>query len=84
MVIGADPGPASPSPRTGERELAPGVELADMAEGERSQERPARRGGHHPMTEHRFARSSPEHLDVIDAVAARRHRVGLPRDPVTS
>jgi hypothetical protein len=39
-------------PRPGQQGLGDPIELADVAEGERAQERAQRRGGHHPVPEH--------------------------------
>ena len=41
-----------PPPTPGQRRLGEPVELADVPEGERAQERPHRGGRHHPVAEH--------------------------------
>ena len=50
------------------------VELADMPERERAQERPERRRRRHSMTEHRPGLARAQHVAVIDAVRPERHR----------
>ena len=52
-----------------------GFELADVAERERQQERPQRRGGHHAVAEHCRGRASAQHVGVIDVRPASEDRV---------
>jgi hypothetical protein len=51
------------------------VELAGVAEGEPSQERPHGRGGHHPVAEHAGGGSRAQQLHVVDAVPTGDHGV---------
>jgi len=50
------------------------VELADVPEGERPQERPERRRSRHSMAQHRPCLARAKHVTIIDAVHAERHR----------
>ena len=50
------------------------VELADMPERERPQERPKRRRRRHRMPEHRPRLSRAQHVAVIDAISPEHHR----------
>ena len=50
------------------------VELADMPERERSQERPQRRGGHHPERQHRLGSAGAETVRVIDVGSSGQDR----------
>jgi hypothetical protein len=51
------------------------VELSDMPERERAQERPERRGRHHPVPQDQACRPRAEHVHVIDRVRAGEHPV---------
>ena len=51
------------------------VELADMPERKRAQERPERRRCHRLVAEDRLGPASAQDLAVIDAVRAQQHRV---------
>jgi len=62
-------------PRPGECVFGDPVQLADVPEGKRAQERPQRRGGHHPVAEHLGSGSGAQHVGVIDAVATGDQRV---------
>ena len=62
-------------PGTGDQQLGNLVELADVSEGEASQERPERRRCHHPMSEHLAGRSRAEHVRIVDERGARDHGV---------
>ena len=68
--------------RSGTRSPGPLQRVADhrfhlpaMPERERSQERPDRRWGHHPMTQHRPCRPGAEDVGVIDVRRAHAHRM---------
>jgi hypothetical protein len=63
MVMGWSPGPAP-------------AELADVAEGERAQERAQGGGGHHPVAEDLAGGAGAQYVGVVDAVAAGDHRLG--------
>ncbi len=65
---------ASP-PRPPERDIQDAVELTDVPEGERAQERPERRGCHHPVPEDQTGRTGPQHVHLIDAVRPGDHPV---------
>jgi hypothetical protein len=68
MGLGAGPGAGCPRPA---QQLFGGlVELADVAEGERAQERPQRRGRHHPVAKHRRRGSGAQRIGVVDTVTA--------------
>jgi hypothetical protein len=71
--LGAGSGARCPGP--GERVFGDPVELADMAEGERAQERPQRTGRHHPVAEHGCGGPGAQHVGVVDAVAAGHQRM---------
>jgi len=73
QLLGARAGAGGP--RSGQEGLGDPVQLADVAEGERAQERAQRRGGHHPMPEDLLGASGPQHVSVVDRVAAGHHRV---------
>jgi hypothetical protein len=62
-------------PRPGKELAGHLVELADVAERKRPQERPDRRGGHDPMAKHRLGGPAAQQLHVIDAVPAGDHGV---------
>ena len=49
------------------------LELTDVAEGERAQEGPERRGRHHPVLEHLGARSGAQHVGVVDVAGPGHH-----------
>jgi len=51
------------------------VELADMPESERPQERSQRGGRRHPATQKPARAARTQYLAVIDAVRAQRHRI---------
>jgi hypothetical protein len=51
------------------------VELADLPEGERAQERPQGGGGHDPMAEHLAGGAAAQQVGVVDAVGTRQHRL---------
>ncbi len=51
------------------------VELADVTEGERPQERSERGRCHHPMPQHRLRGPGAQHVGVVDMGPARRHGV---------
>ena len=74
------PGPRPP-PRAADDSAEHPVELAHMPERERAQERPQRRGRHHPMLQHtpRAARSAAHR--VVDRVGADQHRVDRASTP---
>ena len=63
------------SPRPLQRLTVDRFELTDVTEGERPQERPDRRGSHHPMTNHARSRPSAQHVGMIDVGATGTHRV---------
>src|SRR5215211_7121087 len=62
-------------PRAAKRLAEHPIELADVPERKRTQERPERRRGHRPMSEDRLGPPRSEHVAVIDAVSAQQHRV---------
>ena len=69
--------PGTENPRTAEHLAGDLVELADMPERERTQERPQRRGCHHPEPQHPLRRTRAQHVRVVDVRAAsqdRRHQ----------
>ena len=68
----AGPGARRPGPpdRLGDH----GVELADVTEGERAQERAQRRRRHHPERQHPLGRPGAQPVSVIDVVAAGQDR----------
>jgi hypothetical protein len=68
----AGPGPGHP--RALERLCEQPVQLADMTEGERAQERAQRRRRRQPAAEQPVRTSRPEHVGVVDAVGAKHHR----------
>jgi hypothetical protein len=81
------------SPRARDRLGQQPVELANMTEGERAQERPQRRGRGQPAAQQPSRATRPQKLAVIDAVSTEQHRVDqrhhLPTDvrrawPVTT
>jgi hypothetical protein len=51
-----------------------------MPEGECAQERPQRRRGHDPVAEHLRGLAGAQHVGVVDAVAAGRHRMQQGQD----
>ena len=61
-------------PRPTQSDISNAVELADMTEGERPQERAHRRRRHGPVRKDLRRRSRPEHVDVGDEVPAGGHR----------
>jgi hypothetical protein len=63
-------GPGTDSPGSLQHLAHHRFELADMAEGERSQERAQRGGGHDPVVEHRLGGARAQHLGVVDVGAA--------------
>jgi hypothetical protein len=73
QLLGARAGASGPG--SGQEGLGDPVELADVAEGERPQERAQGRGGHHPVPEHLLGPCGAQHLSVIDRVATGHHRV---------
>jgi hypothetical protein len=50
------------------------VELADVPERERAQKRPERRRRRHALSEHVPGATGAQHVAVVDAVRAERHR----------
>jgi len=70
---GAGPGAGLPRALKGAAEQR--VEVADMPEGERTQERPERRRRRHPAAQQPSGAPGPEHVAVVDAVGAEHHRV---------
>ena len=62
-------------PGSAQQGLGDAVELANVAEGERPQERAQGRGRHHPMPEDLLGAPRPEDIGVIDRVATGHHRV---------
>ena len=62
-------------PRLGQELLGEPVELADVAEGERAEERPQGGGRHDPMAEHLAGGATAQQVGVVDAVPTRQHRV---------
>jgi hypothetical protein len=54
------------TPRAPQRLAGHPVELADMPEGERTQERAQRRRCHHPKPQHPLRRTRAQHVRVID------------------
>jgi len=62
-------------PRSPNDRLEGAVELAHVAEGERAQERPQRRGGDHPLPEHALRLAAAQHVGVVDRVTADKRRV---------
>ncbi len=67
-----------PAPRDhARRRVSPStaVELAEMAEGERPEERAERGRRHDPVTEHGFGRPGAQHVGVVDVGATGRHGV---------
>ena len=75
MVVGgvARSGPGGPRP--GEQRLGHAVELAEVAEGERAQERPQRGRRHDPMAQHAGGLPAAQQVGVVDTVPTRQHRV---------
>ena len=71
----AGAGASAGLPRPRERLTEDLVELANMPEGERPQERAQRRGRRDPAPEQPPRAARSQHLAVIDAVGAQRHRV---------
>jgi hypothetical protein len=67
-------GPGARRPRAPERLGEHPVELPDMPERERAQERPQRRGRHGPPPEHRAAAARAQDVAVVDRVSAQQHR----------
>jgi pimeloyl-ACP methyl ester carboxylesterase len=61
-------------PRALDRRGQDAVELADMPERERAQERAQRRGRHHAMPDDVGGAARPQHVAVVDAIGAQRHR----------
>jgi hypothetical protein len=59
-------GPATQVPHPFQDPVRDGIELADMTERERPQERPDRRRGHHPQRQHPLRRPRPQDVDVIN------------------
>jgi hypothetical protein len=68
-VSGPSPGPARRRPRPAEDLAGHLVELADVPEGKRPQERAHGGGGHHPVAEDAGGRPAAQQLHVVDAVA---------------
>jgi len=66
-------------PRPAQRLGQQPVELADVPEGERAQERPQRRGRRHPPKQGPQAPGA-QHVAVVNAVRAQRHRVDQRHD----
>ena len=62
-------------PRARERAIENVVELADVPERERAQERPERRWRHHPMPEQQTRGPGAQHVHLIDPVRASKHPV---------
>src|SRR5664280_1068836 len=62
-------------PGPGQHCLAQGVELANVAEGEGTQERAERGGGHHPVPEDPPGRTGAQDVGVVDAVGSGHHGV---------
>jgi hypothetical protein len=56
-------------PCSGKERLGDAVELADVTEGERAQERAERGWGDDPVAEHLSGLPGAEHIGVVDAVA---------------
>jgi hypothetical protein len=75
ITNGPSPTPAPGLPRPPERDIKDTVELADMPEGERAQERPHRRGRHDPVPEDQPGRACPQRVHLIDAVSPAEHPV---------
>jgi len=73
QLLGARAGAGGPG--SGQQGLGDLVELADVAEGERPQERAQRGGGHHPMPEDLLGAPGPQQAGVVDGVAGGHHRV---------
>ena len=69
---GAWPGARLPGPL--ERTAQQRVELPDVPERERAQERPQCRGRRHPAAQQPPRPTRPQQLAVIDAVRAQHHR----------
>ncbi len=67
--------PGASLPRAGERDVEHPVELADVPEGERAQERPQCRRGHHPVPEDQARGAGTQQVHVLDAVRAGEHPV---------
>ena len=76
---GLAPGPGASRPCPGKDLFGGAVELADMPEGERAQERPQRAGRHHPVAEH-LGGGAGSHVGVVDAVTAGHQRVHQGQD----
>jgi hypothetical protein len=68
----ARPGAGRPRPRKAVGEHP--IQLADVPERERPQERPKRRRRRDPMPEHRGGLPRAQHVAVLDAVSAQDHR----------
>ena len=62
-------------PRSAKRLVEHAIELADMPEGERAQERAERRRGHRPVPQNRLGAPGAQHVAAIDAIRAQQHRV---------
>jgi hypothetical protein len=50
------------------------IQLADVTERERAQERATRRRCHHPMPQHLVGGTRAQHINIVDAVTPNRHR----------
>ena len=68
-------GPGARRPGLGEGVLGGSVQLADVPEGERAQERPQRRRGHDAVAEHGRGGPGAQQVGVVDAVATSHQRV---------
>jgi hypothetical protein len=67
--------PRARPPRAEQRLAEDPVELADMPERKRAQERAERRRRHRPVPEDRLGPPGAQHVAVIDAIGAQQHRV---------
>jgi hypothetical protein len=67
-------------PRTSQGVTNHRLELTDVAETERAQERPERGGGHHPVGQYGGRRPGPQHVGVVDVGGAGHHGVHQGQD----
>lgn len=75
IVRGASPGPAPALAGSGRQLARDQIDLADMAPGERAQERAKRGGSQHRMAKHGLGGPSPQSIGALDRVTPGEHRV---------
>ena len=71
----AGSGAGAKRPRSPQRLTDHGLELADMTEAERAEERADRGRGHHPERQHPLGGTGTERVGVVDVRTAGRDRV---------